>query len=202
MANNIFLSIVTGVATTASTAVLLFLINFVRNFWLKRKIKSIITQTEPTGTVTLKNGKTVYDFAGLIISNKLDIPITVRSVVAETEEKSGSVLMYSGPTFGKDIFPVRQSDYDNPFGFVTLPPFTNGRWGMKSNSYYQSLRVPQKLFQSLKVSVQYLSFLKNPKIMEIIVTKESVFRDINRLVEEANNALRLQNASDKTTLNY
>jgi hypothetical protein len=197
MVNNIFLSIVTGVATTASTAVLLSLINFVRNFWLERKIKSIITQTEPTGILTSKNNKTVYDFAGLIISNKLDIPITVRSVLAETEEKSGRVLWYSGPTFGKDIYPVRQSDYDNPFGFVTLPPFTNGRWGMESNSYYQNHRVPQKLFHSLKVSVQYLSFLKNPKIMEIIVTKESVFRAINGLVEEANNALRLQNASAK-----
>jgi len=197
MANNIFLSIVTGVATTASTAVLLFLINLVRNFWLERKIKSIITQTEPTGTITFKNNKTVYDFAGLVIRNKLGIPLTVRSVLAETEERSGSVLSYLGPTFGKDMYPVRQSDYDNPFGFVTLPPFTNGRWGMDGNSYHHSHRVPQKLFHSLKVSVQYLSFLKNPKIMEITVTKESVFRDINGLVEEANNALRLQNASEK-----
>ncbi len=196
MADNIFLSIITGVATTVSTAVLLFLINFARNFWLEHKIKRSIAQSEPTGIKTFKNGKPVYGLAGLIISNKLKIPITIRSVVAETEEKSGSVLWYSGPSIKEDIYPSGHFSYesscDNPYDFVTLPPFTNGRWGLDGDGYRHMHRTPQKLFCTLKVSVQYLTFLKNPKVINIKITNKSAFRDINELVEETNITLRSQ----------
>jgi hypothetical protein len=182
---NIITAVISGLATTISAALLLWIINIVRNLWLKFKIKKIICKHSHLCGLMESLTPQKVKYSGIVIKNPSDIFLTIRSVWAESGEEGHSCrypMDYIGPFFQEDItLPFDVSEHKERYGFVTLSPFTNGQWILRKedliNCQYTS-------FNQLQIHVEYQTFFKNPKVIRVVIAKSEILDYLNKMLSE------------------
>ena len=156
MIKEAFLSIITGVAVAFSTVLIIFVGNIIRNKWLEVRIRNNLRKN--TSRTACKKHDGQIELAGIKICNNLSVPITIRSVWAGKDTMESTSLQYDGPRFEMDILKEGPHSIDNPYGFVELPPYTNGAWVLHLSTL-QRQKAQQKHVTSA-VSSNRVSYLK------------------------------------------
>lgn len=186
MIEQTLLSIITGVAIAFSTALIIFVGNITRNKWLEVRIRNNLRKNTSRTAYKKHDGR--LELAGIKICNNLSVPITIRSVWAEKGTKESISLQYDGPRFEMDILREGPHSINNPYGFVELPPYTNGAWVLYLSAL-QGQKTQQKQITGYKIHVEYMTLMKNPKVLVVKVDEADIIDFINELIDEFNTSL-------------
>jgi len=162
-------SILSGLTTALVWAVLLWLLNWCRNFRVERALRSSLCRI----------GTSYGDIGfGISLKNETHIPIIVRDATLLTKDsEQGIDLRYNQPThdflfiekknkkpmtfktrtMGQNLQPETTAH-----GFVELPPYTGGIWKLDVEFF---LNNPDLVPTSARATVEYKTFLGNPKLI-------------------------------------
>lgn len=173
--NAFWSSVVSGLTTATVWAVVLWLVNMVRNKWVERQLRKSLCRI---GTQYGDEG------FGATLKNETRIPILVRDVVFLTQDpEQGIGLLYDRPTYDFKIvekktrepmtFKTKTRSRDltretTAHGFVTLPPETGGIWTLDPGFYFEN---PELIPTGARATVEFKTFLGNPKII-IVASNE------------------------------
>jgi hypothetical protein len=188
-------SIITGLVTALSLAVIAFCWNSARSKWLEWRIKNVIRKhISKAGCMRMNGAKLLYNEAGVKIDNDFYLPITIRSVWANFGTEHRLSLIYNGPEIENDILPCTESSEDNIYGFVKLPAYTNGKWVMYA-SRLQKQKHLQNHATSYTIHLEYLTLFNVPKVIKVEIDKPESLFAINKLIDEYNCALNQSKTS-------
>jgi len=166
--------IITGLCTAGSTAFIVWIYTVVRDVRLRSKIKK---------TLQILGVFDSVDGLGIVVNNKLHIPLVIRNVAVRLsaakghpEKPSGSkcgnyILNYCSPyVCGPPQIDLKLHDEDR--GFVKLSPYTEGKWIILWKALNEKY-LEYVEFTGIEITVEYLTLLKIPKILIIKDTRPS-----------------------------
>jgi hypothetical protein len=182
---NIIIAVISGLTTTISAALLLWIFNLVRNQWLKNKIKKVICKNSHLCGLMESFATKKMKYAGVVIKNTSAVFLTIRAVWAEAGKEGNYSLFpmtYIGPYFQKDINPFSYApEQKNMYGFIELSPFTNGQWILSEE---ELINCQDTTINRLQVYVEFQTFFKNPKVISVIIKKPEVLDYLNKMLAE------------------
>jgi len=174
----LLLPILSGIMTALTWAAIVVGYTHLRDRWLGSKIRETISH------IGIWDGVAGH---GLVLTNRTHISLTVRSVEAllSATQDHGSVgagqvdvscdLHYFGDsqTPGEldrngnwiERAPLPQSDVR---GFVQLPPYTEGSWGLLEDSLKDIGKYHKyEKFCGCRITVEFLTLLRTPRVIEV-----------------------------------
>jgi hypothetical protein len=121
---------------------------------------------------------------GITIDNSVHIPVIVRRVEMLLVATSGHRKLKDGERAGSLVLncmgpggmgakrDVLEKDMRN---FVTLRPYTKAKWGMRSGWEHRVGELfANQTFAGYKITVEYMTLLKKPRLVEIEVKDSGV----------------------------
>lgn len=130
---------------------------------------------------------------GLVITNRTQVPLTVRHVEAlfvatadHDDVRNGQAMgshtlnyfsenMAAGELDGNGRWVERESSPQSDVrGFIHLPPYTEGHWGLREDTLQRvGKRQKHQKFFGCRITVEFLTLLRNPRVIEVCLDGEN-----------------------------